>query len=272
MELEIKAVARWETLMIRNHLSSAAIAGLIFVSAGANPSPNAEAAIIVQHSGSADPTTEGWTAVIPSSGITVGAVVNDLGSGFDAWMVDDNSNAANGGYNVTPTGAQVAQASTQGWVLRTRLRVVDATALMQDVCAIYRDGATSWDMRFGRESDGDPIVQLVTTSGGPTFTLQGAGNTYNLWELRYDPVAGSADLFVNGVERLSDYTGFSIAQTFVIWGAASTADTGQGNYNLVQFEIFDQAQVVPEPTSLTLFGLGAAALVISSRRRRRRGT
>jgi hypothetical protein len=260
--------------MIRHHLRSAAIAGLVFVLVGESPSTKAQAAIIVQHSGSADPTTEGWTANIPPSGLTVGPVINDLGSGFDAWMVDDNSTmlGGNGGYNVTPTGAQVAQASAQGWVLRTRLRVVDATALMQDVCAIYRDGATSWDMRFGRESDGDPIVQLVTTSGGPTFTLQGAGSTYNLWELRYDPVAGSADLFVNGIERISNYTGFSIAQTSVIWGAASSADTGQGNYNLVQFEIFDQAQVVPEPSSLTLFGLGAAALVISSRRRRRRDT
>jgi hypothetical protein len=259
--------------MIRHHLRSAAIAGLIFVLAGVSPSTKAQAAIIVQHSGSADPTTEGWTAVIPPSGLTVGPVINDLGSGFDAWMVDDNSIAATGGYNVIPTGAQVAQASAQGWILRTRLRVVDATALMQDVCAIYRDGAISWDMRFGRELDGDPIVQLLTSlSGGPTFTLQGAGNTYNLWELRYDPVAGSADLFVNGVEQISNYTGFSIAQTFVIWGAASTADTGQGNYNLVQFEIVDQAQVVPEPSSLTLLGFGAAALAISSRLRRRRDT
>jgi hypothetical protein len=251
--------------MTEHRFCRSALAGLAFVLAVVT---NAEGGIIFQHSGSANPTTEGWTAVIPLlGGIAVGPVLNDLGSGFDAWMVDDNSNTASGGYNVVPTAAQVGQASTQGWVLRARLRVVDATALKQDVSAIYRDGATSWDMRFGIEADGDPIVQLVTLTGGPTFTLQGAGSTYNLWELRYDPGAGSADLFVNGIERISNYTGFSIAQTFVIWGAASSADTGHGNYNLVQFEIFDQA-VVPEPATLALLGVGAAGGAGAPPRRR----
>src|SRR5437879_3933932 len=120
---------------------------------------------------------------------------------------------------------------------------------------LYRDGATSWDVRFGLQSDGDPIVYLVLVGDRSlwlSYALEGVGSTYHLYELRFDPTTHSADLFVDEIERLSNYGGFSIA---VFWGAGSSADTGQVNYNLVRFEVAS-AQTVPEPDTAYLFGSG----------------
>ena len=49
----------------------------------------AGALVVVEHAGADDPVSQGWGA----SGFTnvaVGPVLNDLGSGLDAWKVDDN--------------------------------------------------------------------------------------------------------------------------------------------------------------------------------------
>ena len=62
-------------------------------------------------------------------------------------------------------------------------------------------------------------------------------NAYHVFSLVYDPVAGSADLFVDGVERLSDYTGNSVAAQLVEWGTGSSGTNGSANFNLVKFSI-----------------------------------
>ena len=125
---------------------------------------------------------------------------------------------------------------------------------------LYRDGTTSYALAFGTESDGDPIVRAMTgqsgnTILGPTFTLQSAGSGYHLYELIYDPVAGSADLFVDGIERISDFEGLAlVVAPNVGWGAGSSADVGEGRYNLVQFEVTSvpEASVRQSPFSCSL--------------------
>jgi len=224
--------------------------------------------LVASHSGQADPVTEGWTASAgsPPSGISVGAITNDGGSGFDAWFVDDNSTGGGSSffYSQTPTAAQLSQASTQGWKLTARLRVtdIDDSPGTGSVFVQYGNGTTVFDMVFGSDSDGDPIVVLDdgTVSGGeiqgPSFTSEGSGGGYHLYELAFDATENSADLFVDGVERISDFTGFSFAVPRVAFGGGSSADTGQGNYNLVQFT------AIPEPSAF-LFG-GLVSLLVTS--------
>ena len=62
--------------------------------------------------------------------------------------------------------------------------------------------------------DGDPIVELVTdnSQGGISFVLEGSGGGYHSYELIYDPLAASADLFVDGIEQISDYTGYIVPE------------------------------------------------------------
>jgi hypothetical protein len=122
-------------------------------------------------------------------------------------------------------------------------------------------------MILGSDSDGDPIVVLGegandTSVWGPTFTLQGVGSTYHLYELVYYPEADFANLFVDGTQRLSGYTGVSADTERVFFGSANSYTMGHGNYNLVQWEI------VPEPSTLALLSMGALTLAYAWRRRR----
>ena len=58
---------------------------------------------------------------------------------------------------------------------------------------------------------------------------------YHLFELIFDPEAGHADVFVDGVVLVSDNIGAPLALTRVAWGANDSNGTGQGNYNLIEW-------------------------------------
>ncbi len=233
---------------------------------------DSEAVLVFSHSGNADPTTEGWTENSPTTtGVTAFGVTNDGGSGVDAWAVDDNSTVAPGStlsYSQIPTAAQHSDASANGWTLRTNVRVVDDANPGGSVEIDYGNGSNIWVMVFSAQANGDPTVVLGTGFAGnaftgPTFTLTGAGSTYNLWELRFDANAGTADLFVNGVEQLSDYSGFGAGGIDrVLWGANASGDVGQGNWNLVQWEI----AAIPEPSAFLFGGLVTIVLGFNHRK------
>ncbi len=232
----------------------------------------AKGEIVFQHTGNTVPTNEGWTQEAHGVGVEVGPVNNDLEQGINAWYVDDNSTEVHSTliYRQTPTDAQIADANTFGWKLSTRLRVVDVDRPANfTVGARYSNGARRYGVIFGSDEDGDPIVILAKgatderLAWGPSYTVEGAGSTYHLYELVFDPGAGSADLFVDGTQRLSGYMGVSADTKRVFFGSANSYTTGHGNYNLVQWEI------VPEPSALVLLGMGAVALLAYTWRKRR---
>lgn len=232
------------------------------------------AEIIFEHTGNADPVTEGWTVFdAGGGGQLVGPLTNDAGSGLDAWSIRDTSTAlfSTLSYNQTPTPAQLSQASTLGWSYSITIRIPNASDLAAaSPFASYRDGSRNWQVGFGSEADGDPIVLLFDGGGshpnftGPSYTLQGAGSTYHEYDLVFNPVADTADLFIDGVERISNFPGYALAATTFGFGNGSSADTGQGNFNSVQF------LVVPEPASALLFGLGIVVTGVFGNRRHRK--
>jgi hypothetical protein len=71
---------------------------------------------------------------------------------------------------------------------------------------------------------------------------------YHHFEMVYDPEDDRAKVFVDGVERISDWEGIqsSIQAGRFKFGSGSSPDSGQGNYNMVEFK------VVPIPPSLLL--------------------
>ena len=207
------------------------------------------AGLIAQHLGSVDPTTEGWTALPGAGGGVVVGPIDD--GGTPAWFVDDNSTALNSIYLYEHiiSSAEIAAGNSLGWTLSTTVRVAADGSSTLDVTPVvtYRDGVNGWQMNFGLDGSGDTFVKLFTgATTGPVHTIAG-NSTYNTFSLRYDPVAANADLFVNGTEVISDYTGFSNTQTAVLWGAGRSPFTGQGNFNEVSFE------TVPEPSSISLW-------------------
>ncbi len=201
---------------------------------------------VFAHDGATDPTTEGWLYGSAPINASVGPVSNDQGTGIDAWFIDDNSSAlgSGGGYSASPTAAQIAEGNSQGWTLSTTVRATDiADGPNGSPMAYYRDGNKTWQMHFGSEADGDPVVLLLTNatafpSIGITHTLDGYGSGYHLYELVFDPNTSTADLLVDGTEVISNYAGLSLVQSpHVAWTAGSSADVGQGNFAAVDWAI-----------------------------------
>jgi hypothetical protein len=231
--------------------------------------PATDASIVAQHEGSSDPLIEGWTTWGPGFSVSVGGI-ND--GGTPAWMVNDSSTAVNTFlfYRRPLTLAEATDAAAIGWNLSTTIRVPSSTRPEDSFSPAvhYYDGATNWTMGFNVDS-GNTVVQLVNgysnfansveTTLGPKYTLTG-NSIYNKFELRFDPLSSTADLFINGVERISNYAGITDGNLFgppgarhVQWGALSQTDSGHGNFNAVSFEI--NSAVVPECTSLVIWSL-----------------
>jgi len=237
------------------------------------------AVIFAQHLGDADPTTEGWTAV-PGSSSTVGAIDD---GGTPAWFVDDASLAGGTFYyyrrSLTPSEVAAA-ANPSGWTLSTTIRVpsTQRTDYSFSPGVDYRDGAKIWAMSFD-VVNGNTQVQLISGinnqgtgadgTSGPIFTVAGT-STYNTFELRYDPITLTADLFVNGVEQISNFAGWNLIESpGVFWGSLSSIDAGRGHFNAVTF-----MTTVPEAGGLLLMGgAGVLSLVVVGVRRvvQRRG-
>jgi hypothetical protein len=199
--------------------------------------------------------------------VSVGAVPNDGGSGIDAWFVDDASNDlfTSRGYLFTTTTAQNDAGSATGWTLSTTLRVVTGSSgVFLGPLVNYRDGSRIWWMYFDTDGSGDPIVSSgpTGTSSDPSYTVAGGAGSYHTYSLVYDPVADSADLFVDGIERISDYVGVASGSRIVAWGSGGSNSSGRAHYASVTFSI------VPEPSAALL--LASALLALACERRRRR--
>lgn len=218
-----------------------AVAGAALVTTGFISAANA--GTFIQQKGNTNPLTEGWEKwPSVSSGVypTVGRITNDLGLRINAWSVNDlGTNLGDlGGYAHYITTCQVNEAKTKGWKLRAKLRVVNNNSSNSNV-VLYRDGQKTYQMFFGSTASGDPIVTLVTglNGSGINYTLTGGANSYHLYEIVMPPGGTSAKLFVDGVERISSYSGFALTENrpYILFGAGSSYASGNVNYNLVQF-------------------------------------
>lgn len=208
---------------------------------GFGTDPNVvETMILARHDGATDPTSEGWVPNVPTSGVTERPVFGD--QGFDAWEISDDSTVSGSTlrYLKTPTPTPGF-----GWVLRTRLNYSDPAYYTANpssnlsVQVEYSHGTNRYLLGVRANAAGDPVVFL---NGGGSVELTGAGPGYHLYELVFDPFASppSADLFVDGIERLSNYTGDGVVGLDrLTWGSGQSTSVGEGRYNLVEWTVFD---------------------------------
>ena len=221
------------------------------------------------HSGANDPNNEGFDPIVVGASTAEGPIINDNGSGFDAWSLSKAIDATEKGYEYILTNGEAQEANTVGWFVKARIRIaMDNDNPDYAVAVMYSNGDRRFDMVLGSTIVGDPIVKLVdsfTADGvdpqGSTFTYTGGGNGYHLYEMRWDPAAQGVDLFIDGTERMSDYLGQS---TFVPtprldFGCFGLQGTGDGHYNSV--DVF----LAPEPGAGLVVLCGA--MLVGKRRR-----
>ena len=233
---------------IRHYVSAALLVGVAVTVFG-------QGVVIIQHSGANSPLTEGWRG---GGGYPV---TNDLG--VNAWSTPGRNNgAANYEYSLT-TQQQASLAN--GWVFSVNARVATLNANPNYFGAVLL-GTASNDvlLYFGSTASGDPLANL---NYGPeleitnSFTLAGAGMTYNLYQFIYDSSSDMLSFWINGSEYATNVPA-PAGLSDVIWQGGGSPQYTLVNWNLVSLEI------VPEPSAVSLLFLGSGALVCLRLRRR----
>ena len=216
-----------------------------------------------------DPTTAAggsWSETLSGAGHSSGPVVNDASLGLDAWNITDASTLAGGTlYTISLTGAENTDATTNGWLLNGRLRMVDGLGPNFAHFLFFDDTNIRWSMVFDLDASGDLVLGLQADVGNSFFTLTSGGTgaaAYHDYEIAYDPVGGLATVRFDGQVLTSSYAGLTTVNIsgVVLFGTGSGFGQGSANYNFVSFT------TVPEPATFvtTLLGL----LALSARKRR----
>ncbi len=215
--------------------------------------------VLIRHSGATNPTTEGWTFRNPR-GFSVGPILGD--EGFDAWVLDDDGNGELE-YNLSLSDAQVAEALSRGWRLTARLKVAEVPDPVDNgINLAFNSGAEEFSVDFGSSSDAHPIVRLGGEGHTPVI-LGGLDGGYHLYEMQYNPTTSVVTLSVDGVPTLTEDR-WNTSPVQKVRFDSGFRGTGEGRWNLVEFEI------IPEPSTLLLLGMGAVGLLVYAARRRRR--
>jgi hypothetical protein len=211
----------------------------------------------IRHAGSVDPTTEDgyvsqggtqlWTRSAAGTPVAHGLMDGDVA----AWEVNTTGDTSHEEvWTVTPSAADVTQGARDGWTLSTRLRLPTTSDIPgHGVTVEYSDGFRAWQMRFGTDGDGDPIVMVGGDTNSPTFTLEDVGNGgYHTYALRSDPATNTAILLVDGVVRIRDLLGWSqpdppsgygLGFTRVGFGDWALSDHGHGRFASVEWAVAD---------------------------------
>ncbi len=214
------------------------------------------------HQGANDPTTEGFSFESLFGPSSVGPVSNDMG--YNAWNITALSDGTQAYYIQNFTAAQNHELATEGFTM-TLLARVPGGPMNSPGANFYPSvddtvdfgNGRRFDLALGLNTNGDTVAYLATSYagnggghfhiGGPSYTLAGSGTGYQLYELVYDATTMTADLYIDGVDRISGYQGET---QFPDAGGAhfGSDNAGQGNTSL--FEV--QSGTIPEPQALTL--------------------
>jgi hypothetical protein len=202
--------------------------------------------VVLQHIGANDPTTEGFILSLANG--SVGPVTGDLG--MDSWMTATPTNGISASYQQNLSASQIAQLAGENWTLTMILRVVETDTSGKSLVGFATGTEKFYGMFFGASTSGDPFVRI----NDQTYSLDGAGSIYNVYQLVYTAANDTADLWVNGVDRLQDVPHYQSPLGYVTWGSGLQSGPAQVNWNLVELSVSS----VPEPSAICLIFLGLA--------------
>lgn len=197
----------------------------------------ANAETIALHYGAQDPETEPQTFL---SEWEEDRVIEDKGPIFDvngvhAWKtgVPDGED---GWYSLTLLPEMITDAQSFGWKLSFVVRMV-GNVDMANVGVICNIDGDFYSIGF---SATDGVPESVRVEGFDPYPLTGLDDGYHLYEIVYDSGTDTADLFVDGVKQVDDFsvlTGVGFLNGRVGWGAVNGGGAGIGYWNRVQFDI-----------------------------------
>jgi hypothetical protein len=220
--------------------------------------------IVAQHTGTNNPTSEGWTL---TGGTIAGSPTNINGTG--AWDINDNSTTDRGRYEINPTftATQSNLLVNSGWRLGWGLDIVRAassfpsrTIEINPEFGTTIPGGKRYQIQYG--TNGTSARLFITTASGTLdiTTASGTGVGFHNWDLFGNPQSGDAKLYVDGT-FVTNFIGAASTTTRIYWGSVDDANTGDSAWSYVYLE-------VPEPSTLALIGFTLAGVPWLRRRRR----
>lgn len=204
---------------------------------------------MVSQSGASDPYP-GWTRAVEGDlqqallylhGM---GIANDVG--FAVWEVHDETGAAGVHYDDLVPSEWISHALQEGWTLRTRVRVVaqsvptDAAGGSAGIALGDYYDSSHPTLLFGADeaaSGGD--LRIRAPGAGVEVQIAG-GSVYHLVEMVYAPPGPGFDVFVDGVERISDVPIGTLnpSTASVVFGSVEgIAGTSQVRYERVELEV-----------------------------------
>jgi tRNA A-37 threonylcarbamoyl transferase component Bud32 len=189
---------------------------------------------IIEKVGAFDPLAEGF---LVHNEITGTVADNPQRNGFDGWRV---FTGRQGHYFKNLTTEEKRRALDHGWRLTSVMRLEEGRCFtVVDFAGVGR----RFDIDVDRVTGHDRVrlqTQIVPSLEGLDWTPAATDDAYHIYDLRYDPAALSADLWVDGAKRLTGYRGHSQFQQDgdLLFGVAVFESTrAVASFQDVRFEI-----------------------------------
>lgn len=174
-------------------------------------------------------------------GMAVGSVLDDMGSGLNAWMVSDQNVSSTGSimdYRMPIDNPSDALAQTNGWRFLVHSRMV-TDFFGGNASPVILYGDSSRGRRYGLVLDLDANNELTASLlGGATYVLTNDSTSYHTHVLIFDPATTNASYYFDGRAIVRDYAGqANTAYNGVVMGTGSSGGSGEMNFNRVQFDV-----------------------------------
>lgn len=173
-------------------------------------------------------------------GMVTGPVLDDVGSGLNAWLVSDQNISGSGGvldYRMAVDPVSDELARTNGWRLLVRCRMSTDFAGTASPVVLYSHPGVP--RRFGILFDFDANGSLAASLlGGATYVLPGDPAAYHTHVIAYDPQTATAAYYFDSQLITGSYTGqANAAYDGVVFGTGSGTGSGEMNFNCVQLDV-----------------------------------
>lgn len=206
------------------------------------------------------------TAGAESSFISTGLSPDPQSAAHNAWRVLDNTNASGKliFFRREPNPEQVTNSQWAGFKMSSLLRIADPVATNAGTMSVYFSfGVTNFNRRFLLYLDVDTngfltaIPQAIATNAVIVTDDPDAALAYHNYEIIFDPATRTATYLADGnvlLSNLPPITAPNASTHGAVWGVGSSGGRGDGYFNQVRCEIYDNTPTVvtTNPTSVVL--------------------